>query len=276
MSSGILRFNIGVFECTVIDADSQAWSSEEILGTVPDELRRQTLQAAGYSPEELELGYNYLLIATGERRVLIDSGSGNDNFLQNLRAAGIEPEDIDTLVITHADSDHIGGLIDTSGQIVFVNARHIMMREAWDLYTSETFLENSQGYWADFGREIVPLLQDYVEVIEPDEEIFPGIRVVDAAGHRDGHFALHIYSEDEDMLHISDAIHHPIFLANQDWLSNFDAYPDIAVQTRSRLFSFAERERSLVFVPHFKYPGLGHLVSEGKSWRWQPVNLQNE
>lgn len=78
------------------------------------------------------------------------------------------------------------------------------------------------------------------------------------------------------MLHISDAIHHPIFLAHQDWLSNFDAYPDIAVQTRSRLFSFAERERSLVFVPHFKYPGLGHLVSEGKSWRWQPVNLQNE
>lgn len=160
MDSGFYQFNIGVFECTVIDADTQAWSSEEILGTVPDELRMQTLQAAGYSPEELELGYNYLLIATGERRVLIDSGSGNDNFLQNLRAAGIEPGDIDTLVITHADSDHIGGLLDTRGQIVFMNARHIMLREAWDLYTSEPFLENSQGYWADFAREVVPPLKD--------------------------------------------------------------------------------------------------------------------
>jgi len=260
----------------VIDADSQSWSSEAILGTVPEDLRRQALQTAGYSPEKLELGYNYMLIETGQRRILIDSGSGNDNLLQNMRAAGVEPEDVDTLVITHADSDHIGGLIDTNGKIVFVNARHIMQREAWDLYTSDPFLENSQGYWADFARNVVPLLQDYVEVIEPGEEILPGIRVVDAGGHRDGHFALHIYSQDENMLHVSDAIHHPIFLAHQDWLSDFDAYPDIAMQTRSRLFAFAEGDQSLVLVPHFAYPGLGYLVSEAESWRWQPANLLNE
>jgi len=276
MGSGFHRFNIGVFECTVIDADTQAWSSEEILGTVPDKLRRQILQAAGYSPEELELGYNYLLIVTGKRRVLIDSGSGNDNFLQNLRAAGIEPDDIDTLVITHADSDHIGGLIDTRGQMVFRNARHLVLREAWNLYTSETFLEHSEGYWANFAHDIVPQLKEYVEVIEPDEEILPGIKVVDAPGHRDGHIALHIYSEDENLLHVSDAIHHPIFLAYPAWQSDFDEYPELAKQTRSRLFSFAEREQALIFVPHFAYPGLGYLVSEGESWRWQPANLQNE
>ena len=276
MSSGIHRFNIGVFECTVIDADTQSWPSEAILGTVPEDFRRQALQAAGYSPEKLELGYNYMLIETGERRVLIDSGSGNDNLLQNMRMAGVEPGEIDTLVITHADSDHIGGLIDMTGKIVFVNARHIMLREAWDLYSSETFLENSQDYWADFARDVVPLLQDYVEVIESDEEIFPGIRVVDAAGHRDGHFALHLYSQDENMLHVSDAIHHPIFLAHPTWLSDFDEYPDIAVQTRSRLFSCAESEQSLVFVSHFAYPGLGHVISEGESWMWRPVDLQNE
>ncbi len=276
MSSGFHRFNIGEFECTVIDADNQAWPSEDILGTVPEDLRKQALQASGYSPEKLELGYNYMLIVTGESRMLIDSGSGNDNLLQIMRSAGVEPEEIDILVITHADSDHIGGVVDTRGQFVFVNARHIMLREAWDLYTSESFLEHSQGYWADFGRDVVPLLRERVEVIEPDEEILPGIRVVDAPGHREGHFALHIYSDDENLLHVADSIHHPIFLAHPAWLSEFDAYPDIAKQTRSRLFSFAEREQSLVFVPHFTYPGLGYLVSEGESWRWQPVNLQYE
>ena len=276
MSSGFHRFNIGVFECTVIDADTQAWSSEAILGMVPEGHRRQALQVSGYSPEKLELGYNYMLIVTGERRVLIDSGTGNDNLLHNMRSAGVEPEDIDTLVITHADSDHIGGLVDTRGQIVFVNARHIMLREAWDLYTSETSLEHLEGYWADFVRDVFQLLKEHVEVIEPDEEILPGIRVVDASGHRDGHFALHIYSEDENLLHVADSIHHPIFLAHPAWQSDFDSYPDIAKQTRSRLFSFAEREQLLVFVPHFTYPGLGYLVSEGERWRWQPVNLQNE
>jgi glyoxylase-like metal-dependent hydrolase (beta-lactamase superfamily II) len=224
----------------------------------------------------LKLGYNYLLIVAGERRVLIDSGSGNDNFLQNMRSAGVEPEDIDTLVITHADSDHIGGLVDKRGQIVFVNARHIMLREAWDLYTSEVFLEHSQGYWADFVRDVVPLLKECVEVIEPDEEILSGIQVVDAPGHREGHFALHIYSKDENLLHVADSIHHLIFLAHPAWQSDFDSYPEIAKQIRSRLFSLAEREQSIVFVPHFTYPGLGYLVSEGDSWRWQPVNLQNE
>lgn len=109
MGSGIHRFNIGAFECTVIDADTQTWPSEAILGTVPEDLRRQALQVSGYSPEKLELGYNNMLIVTDERRVLVDSGSGNDNLLMNMRSTGVEPEDIDTLVITHADSDHIGG-----------------------------------------------------------------------------------------------------------------------------------------------------------------------
>jgi glyoxylase-like metal-dependent hydrolase (beta-lactamase superfamily II) len=276
MDSGFHRFNLGVFECTVIDADTQSWPSEAILGTVPEGLRRQALHAAGYSPEALVLGYNYMLIVTGKRRVLIDSGSGNDNFLQNLRAAGIKPENIDTLVITHADSDHIGGLIDTSGQIVFVNARHLVLRDAWNLYTSETFMENSQGYWAGFAHEVVPPLKDYVDVLEPGEEILPGIVVVEASGHRIGHFALHIFSEDENLLHVADAIHHPVFLAHPGWQSDFDEYPELAKQTRSRLFAFTEGEQSLVFVPHFAYPGLGYLLSEGESWKWRPVKLQKE
>jgi glyoxylase-like metal-dependent hydrolase (beta-lactamase superfamily II) len=260
----------------VIDADTQTWPSEAILGTVPGDLRGQVLKASGYSPEKLELGYNYMLIETGECRVLIDSGSGNDNLLQNMRAAGIEPGDIDIMVITHADSDHIGGLFDSCGQIVFMNAQHLILREAWDLYNSEAFLENSQGYWADFVHQGVPMLKEYVEVIEPGEEIFPGIKVVDAPGHRDGHIAMHIYSKDKNLLHFSDAIHHPIFLAHLDWLSDFDEYPELAKLTRLRLFDFAEREQSLVFVPHFAYPGLGYLVSEGECWMWQPADLQNE
>ena len=113
MSSGFHRFNIGNIECTVIDADTQVWPSESILEPVPEDLRRQALQASGYSPEKLDLGYNNMLIVTCERRVLIDSGSGNDNFFQNMRSMGVEPEDIDILVITHADSDHIGHLFIT-------------------------------------------------------------------------------------------------------------------------------------------------------------------
>jgi glyoxylase-like metal-dependent hydrolase (beta-lactamase superfamily II) len=92
---------------------------------------------------------------------------------------------------------------------------------------------------------------------------------------------MHIYSQDENLLHISDAIHHPIFLGHQDWLSDFDEYPELAKQTRSRLFAFADGEQSLVFVPHFAYPGLGYLVSEGEkrrweSWKWEPFNGQDE
>jgi glyoxylase-like metal-dependent hydrolase (beta-lactamase superfamily II) len=212
----------------VFDADVQTWKSEDLLSSVPEDLRRQGLQASGYSPGFLELGYNYMLIHVGEHRVLIDSGLGNDNLLQNMRTAGVEPEHIDTMVITHADSDHIGGLIDTRGQIVFANARHLVLREAWDMYSSETFLEQAQGYWADFAREIVPQLKEHVEVIEPGQEILPGIRVVDAPGHQEGHIALHIFSQDENLLHVSDAIHHPVFLAHPTWLSDFDEHPELA------------------------------------------------
>ncbi len=276
MGSGFLRFNIGVFECIVIDADTQTWSTGDILATVPEELRWGALQVSGYFPEKFEMGYSYMLIAAGEHRILIDSGSGEDNFIQNLRSAGVEPGDIDTLVITHGDSDHICGLIDAKGQIIFANARQLMLREAWEMYTSESFLEQSQGYWADFARDVVPLLKGYIEVIEPSEEIFPGIRVVDAPGHRDGHIALHFSSGDENLLHISDAIHQKIFLAQPEWLSDFDEYPEMAKQTRARLFYLAEKGQSLVFIPHFAYPGLGHMVSEGETWGWEPVNLQNE
>ncbi|MFQ6115833.1 MAG: MBL fold metallo-hydrolase [bacterium] len=81
--------------------------------------------------------YTCLLINTGRYQVLVDTGAGGlvpstGNLLQNLRMEGIDPEDIDTVIITHGHPDHIGGNTDSEGKPAFPSARYVMWKHEWD------------------------------------------------------------------------------------------------------------------------------------------------
>jgi glyoxylase-like metal-dependent hydrolase (beta-lactamase superfamily II) len=234
--------------------------------------------------------FNVLLIRTGQRHVLIEAGIGQDlipgspypGLLSNrLREAGISPADIDPVIFSHADFDHIGGGVDESGKAAFLNARYILSREEWGFWSSNPErLRPSQEYSEDF-RQIcrhIPLthleqLHDKLEIVASGTEVVSGVRLIAAPGHTPGHTAIAVTSGDEQLLFIGDLIYTPDDLENPDWFSIYDYDPAQAIATRQQIFAQAAQDHTLLMTYHLPFPGLGHVVQHGRGWQWRPLEM---
>ena len=220
------------------------------------------------------------MVNTNEHRVLVDTGAGaltpsTGKLVQNLKVVGIAPEDIDTVVITHAHPDHIGGNTDSKGKLAFPKAKYVMWQDEWDFWTSElaeTKLdEHSKDILLGCARKNLPPIQGRLNLVDREIEILPGIEAIAAPGHTPGQMALAVSSEGEQLLCISDAVLHPIHLEQPGWHAIVDLDPKQVEATRRRILKKAAAEKSLVFAFHLPFPGLGRVSQSADTWQWQPI-----
>ena len=291
MSSEAYHFKVGAFECMAVGDGTHTYAPPTfpppatfLFGNAPRNHLEQTLRKHDIEAEqwtEWTSPYNCLVIDTGEHRVLVDTGASDlgpntGRLLQNLQAEGIEPEDIDLVILTHCHPDHINGNTFEDGQLVFPDARYAMWKGEWDFWTSgeaEAQLdEHFREILLSFVRKNLPPIQDRLEFIEREREILPGIQAISAPGHTPGHMALLISSGGDQLLHIVDTVLHPIHLERPDWCALVDFAPDQVTLTRRRLLKQAAQTKILVFASHFPFPGLGRVVPKGEDWRWQAID----
>ena len=97
-----------------------------------------------------------------------------------------------------------------------------------------------------------------------------------ALGHRYDHSILKVTASDQQLVHLADAVAHPLFIAKRDWYSTYDANPPRAIETKTELLNACASEKALVFGAHFPFPGLGAVQQEGERWIWQPVSDQQQ
>jgi len=290
MSNGTFRFETGKLECVVVSDGTLTYAPPTfpppailLFANAPRERLDHVLLEHNLQPEqwvEWTSPYICLVVNTGDHLVLVDTGAGSlapttGRLLQNLKAEGIAPEDIETVILTHGHPDHIGGNTDAEGKPAFPNARYVMWKREWDFWTSgqaeQRLDEHVREVLVKFARENLPPIQAQVDLFDRETEIVPGIRAVAAPGHTPGHMALEISSEGEQLLCISDAALHPIHLEQPGWHAVVDFDPKQVVATRRRLLDRAAARKALVLAFHFPFPGLGRVVQKGEGWQWQPI-----
>ena len=282
MNTETYRFKVGSFKCIAVSDGIIAYPEHIFFANAPKERLEQVLHKHNIQPGEITVPYTCLVIKTGRHQVLVDTGAGElapstGHLLQNLRSEGIEPGDIDTVILTHGHPDHIGGNIDSEGKPAFPSARYVMWKDEWDFWASEPSLaqlkveEEMKQVLRTFAHKNLSPLQAQLQLIDRESEIVPGILAVAAPGHTPGHMTLAISSGREHLWHISDAALYPIHLEQPDWYPVFDLVPEQAMATKRQLLERVAAEKAMVIASHFPFPSLGHVIQKGDGWQWQPI-----
>jgi glyoxylase-like metal-dependent hydrolase (beta-lactamase superfamily II) len=260
------KFNIGKLSAFALhDADFVAANDGSVFGAdgTTDEVGK-VLKAAGAPPEGITLSVTALLVKVKGHVVLIDTGLGpkaHGVLIQSLKKAGVSAGDVTDVLITHSHGDHVGGLATAENTPAFPKAKVRMSNAEW------VFMQ-SQGDIAP----LVKIITAQVQTFEPGAVVVPGITAVAIKGHTPGHMAYEIVNGDDRILDIGDSAHSSIIsLIRPDWAMGFDGDRAVAKASREKLLSDLSKSHEKVFSPHFPYPGVGTIESEGIHYRWQPT-----
>jgi glyoxylase-like metal-dependent hydrolase (beta-lactamase superfamily II) len=280
MSTESYRFKLGDFDCVSLSDGSLDYPLKSFFANAPIEQIEQALRQRNLPIDYITTPYTYLCVNTGKHLVLVDMGAGDlgpstGRLVHSMRAAGIDPAEIDTVVITHAHPDHIGGTLDAEGQLVYANAHYYIWKDEWKFWTSEVALAKAPERFVTIARENLEPIQDRVHLVDREGEVLPGIGVIPAPGHTPGHMVVRVSSGDEQLLYIGDTVLYPFHLEHPDWLPIYDLVPEKAEVSKHRIFDLAAEEKAWVIGQHFPpFPSLGHIVKKGKGWQWQPIELE--
>ena len=244
----------------------------------------QALAAAFLPPSVLPISFTALLVNTGSKLVLIDTGTAGQiadtagSMLDNLKVAGIDPRAIDTILISHFHPDHIDGIKTKDGAKVFPNAEIIVPEPEWNFWIDDANMTPAEGavkrYFLN-ARRIFKDIASEVRRFKPGAEVAKGIVSVPAYGHTPGHTAFAIHSRNQSMLAMSDTVRNPyLFARYPDWQPTFDMDGPQAVAARRQMLDRVVADRMLVQGYHFPFPACGHMVKTATGYELVPIEWQ--
>jgi glyoxylase-like metal-dependent hydrolase (beta-lactamase superfamily II) len=277
--AGFYRFSVGTIEGTVLTAGS--FTIPNPHPTIAPEASKEdfvkAMEGALHPADKASLEINPTVFKIGSELVLVDSGGDNLRAVDNLRAAGVKPEQITAVIITHAHGDHIGGTLTKDGSPVYPNAKVFLGKAEHDFWTGPADMPNSRmpvdnrKGMADGAKKWIASMKGRLELVKPGDKILSGLEIVDGSGHTPGHLCISVTSGSEKVFLLADLVHHPVAMFhNPDWTIGFDADPKAAATARKRIFPMLASDKARVLAYHLPWPGFGRVGKHGDAYWWAP------
>jgi len=290
---GFYRYKVGSIEITVAtDGANRLPITDEFVINVKKEEVNAALAEAFMEPGVFVGPYNPIVLNTGSKLVLVDTGTGEAAFkaskgqtgqlLTNLAAAGIDATAIDTVLISHYHGDHINGLLRADGALAFPNAEilvpakeHAYWLDDGEMSRSPTkrIADNHKNVRRVISGEVLKRLRTY----EWDKEVLPGVTAVGTPGHTPGHTS-HVVTSGASKIYVqADVTHAPfLFARHPGWHAFYDHDPVLAETTRRKVYDMLSAERMTVQGFHYPFPSVAHVEKTATGYReipmpWSPV-----
>jgi glyoxylase-like metal-dependent hydrolase (beta-lactamase superfamily II) len=257
-----------------------------LLGDHPDWLPPETMDE---SREHIVLSVHSWLIRDSGRTILIDTGVGNGKvrpyapyfdrlnnpFLERLQATGVEPEDINYVLLTHLHVDHVGWntRLEGGGWVpTFPKARYIFSR-AEHAYFSDPRNQTARNRTSFQVQKdsVEPIINSgLADMIEIDgSEPIEGLTFHSTPGHSFAHASIGFRSGAQEALFAGDVLHCPLEVYQPGWNTVFDAFPEKARESRIWALKFAADHEATIFSSHFPGSSAGNVLRDGSGFRWR-------
>lgn len=268
-SADIYRFRIGTLDAVALkDGDIEVPNDNKTFGIGQPLAASTALLTAAHVPTDvLHLSIEPLLVRSGDRVLLFDTGAAGASFAKagrlqsSLHAAGVAPAQVTDIFISHGHQDHVGGLVDAAGALAFPNAAIHLSAAEWKT------LQGDKD-----SAALVAAVTPKVQTFQPGAVLVPGVvTAVDLTGHTPGHSGYDITSGNEHLLFIGDAMHHFVLSVQRpDWTVAWDHDADTAKATRRALLQRAATQHLHLYAGHFPFPGVGQVQARGDGFVWVP------
>ena len=280
---GAYRYKLGDYQLTALyDGIWYLPIDDKFVHNASGAQVNEALAAAFLPPRVLPISFTALLVNTGAKLILIDTGTAGQItdtagvMLDNLKVAGVRPADIDTILISHFHPDHIDGIKTKDGVKVFANAEIFVPEPEWAFWMDDANMGRYSGnavvhkYFLN-ARRIFSDIAKEVHRFKPGTEVAPRIESIAAYGHTPGHTAFAIHSGSQSMLAMSDTVREPfLFVRHPQWQPSYDMDGPLAADTRVNMLDRAAADRMPVEAYHFPFPACGHIVKTASGFELAP------
>ena len=279
---GAYRHAVGSFEVIALNDGMIELPVAMFLGADPAEAGK-LLSSRSLPADKSPTAVNAFIVNTGDKVVLIDSGTGAllgpslGRFAANLAAFGIDPASVDVVAMTHLHPDHFGGLLTAEHKIAFPKAQFVLSEADTKFWLDESIAAKAPAdakAFFDMARANVSpyIAAGNVRFITDGQDVVPGVTAHSAPGHTPGHTMYRVTSGNDTLLIWGDIIHsYALQFAHPDWAIAFDIDPPGAIATRQKVFDMVATDKLTIAGAHVPFPGIGHVAKAGSGYGFEPL-----